>query len=117
MNIEKEIQKKGLTAPRVTMNDIEDQIEETYFFTVADGIVGNFEIDDALDSHLRIFDTITFCVIILKNGFVVTGESAPASPENFDKEMGRRIAEQRAKEKIWPLLGYELKTKILNGEV
>jgi hypothetical protein len=55
---------------------------------------------------------LTFCVLVLKNGFTVTGESACASPENFDAEIGRRIARANAVNKIWPLLGYELKTKL-----
>jgi hypothetical protein len=55
---------------------------------------------------------LTFCVLVLKNGFTVTGESACASPENFDAEIGRKIARQKAIEKIWPLMGYALKDKL-----
>ena len=52
---------------------------------------------------------LTFCVLVLNNGFAVTGESACASPENFDAEIGRKIARQNAVQKIWPLMGYALK--------
>lgn len=55
---------------------------------------------------------LTFCVLILKNGFTVTGESACASPENFDAELGRKIARQNAVQKIWPLMGYALKNSL-----
>ena len=55
---------------------------------------------------------LTFCVLILKNGFTVTGESACASPENFNAEMGRKIARQNAVNKIWPLLGFALKQRL-----
>lgn len=55
---------------------------------------------------------LTFCVIVLKNGFTVTGESACASPENFDAELGRKIARQNAVQKVWPLMGYELRSKL-----
>lgn len=55
---------------------------------------------------------LTFCVLVLKNGFTVTGESACASPENFDAEIGRKIARENATQKIWPLMGYELKSKL-----
>ena len=58
---------------------------------------------------------LTFCVLVLRNGFTVTGESACASPENFDAEIGRNIARQNAVDKVWPLLGYELKTKLAGG--
>jgi hypothetical protein len=55
---------------------------------------------------------LTFCVLVLRNGFTVTGESACASPENFDAEVGRKIARQNAVQKIWPLMGYELRSKL-----
>lgn len=55
---------------------------------------------------------LTFCVLVLRNGFTVTGESACASPENFDAELGRKIARRNAEAKIWPLMGYELRSKL-----
>ncbi len=55
---------------------------------------------------------LTFCVLVLRNGFTVTGESACASPENFDAEIGRKIARENAVQKIWPLMGYALKQKL-----
>ena len=55
---------------------------------------------------------LTFCVLVLRNGFTVTGESACASPENFDAEIGRKIARQNAVQKIWPLMGYALKERL-----
>ena len=60
---------------------------------------------------------LTFCVLVLNNGFTVTGESACASPENFDAEVGRKIARQNAIQKIWPLMGYELRSRIANGVI
>jgi hypothetical protein len=59
---------------------------------------------------------LTFCVLVLKNGFTVTGESACASPENFDAEIGKKIARQNAEQKIWPLMGYELKQRLVEGK-
>lgn len=56
--------------------------------------------------------TLTFCVLVLRNGFTVTGESACASPENFNAEIGRRIARENAVAKVWQLMGYELRTKL-----
>lgn len=55
---------------------------------------------------------LTFCVLTLRNGFTVTGESACASLENFNAEIGRRIARENAVAKIWPLMGYELRSKL-----
>lgn len=103
--VEDEIQAKGLTAPRITPADIEANIAREWFFTAAEGakIAGT-------DPHP--LDLLTFCVLVLKSGFTVTGESACASPENFDPEIGRRIARENAIEKLWPLMGYELKSRL-----
>jgi hypothetical protein len=113
MNIEQEIQAKGLTAPRITPADIEANIASEHYFTAKEGQQGaarcfNGIVPDALG-------LLTFCVLVLRNGFTVTGESACASPENFDAELGRKIARRNAEAKIWPLMGYELRTK-LSGE-
>ena len=116
-NIEHEIQAKGLTAARVTPADIEANIASAYYFTAADGVRGapcfypNGHPTDCLPSPATL-RLLTFCVLVLKNGFTVTGESACAIPENFDAEIGRRIARENAVQKIWPLMGYELRTKL-----
>ena len=91
--IEKEIQDKGLTAPRVTPQRIDEVIvgEEYYIFPGTQ---------------------LTVCCLKLKNGFTVTGESACASPENFDVELGQKIAKENARSKIWPLEGYALKDRL-----
>lgn len=102
--IEQEIQAKGLTAPRVTPDDIAANIVGEYFFTADQATNGCPQLD-----ALRL---LTFCVLVLKNGFTVTGESACASPENFDAEIGRKIARQNAVGKMWPLMGYALKERI-----
>lgn len=107
--IEAEIQAKGLTAPRVTLADIEASIEVETYFTAANGTI------DAGEPYHDALERLTFCVLILRNGFTVTGESACASPENFDPEIGRNIARDNAVAKIWPLMGYELKTKLAGG--
>lgn len=106
--IEQEIQAKGLIAPRVTPADLEEVIANEWFFTAAHGALGA-GIQVHAESPLNL---LTFCVLVLKNGFTVTGESACASPENFDAEIGRKIARQNAVAKIWPLMGYELRSKI-----
>jgi len=59
--------------------------------------------------------TLTICVLTLRNGFTVTGESASASPENFNKEIERKIAKDNAREKIWALEGYLLKQRLYEG--
>jgi hypothetical protein len=106
-NIEAEIIAKGLTAPRITPADIEANIASEHYFTAAQA-VGLTSGDTPPES----LDLLTFCVLVLRNGFTVTGESACASPENFNAEIGRRIARENAVAKVWPLMGYELRTHL-----
>ena len=124
--IEQEIQTKGLTAPRVTPDDVEANIAAEFYFTATDGVNGAAtrnggyvepycirHEDDAAEPTLS---RLTICVILLQNGFTVTGESACASPENFDAELGRKIARQNAVAKIWPLMGYALRERLYREE-
>jgi hypothetical protein len=109
--IEQEIKAKGLTAPRVTPADIEANVVAEHYFTASQGVAGaGYRIHDANDKGP--LSLLTFCVLILRNGFTVTGESACASPENFDAEVGRKIARANAISKVWPLMGYELRSRL-----
>ena len=115
--IEQEIQAKGLAAPRVTPADIEANIASEHYFTAAECYRSNLCYDPNGPPHEPLptptpLELLTFCVLVLRNGFTVTGESACASPENFDAELGRKIARQNAVAKIWPLMGYELRSKL-----
>lgn len=112
--IESEIQAKGLNAPRVTPQDIEANIIDEQYFTAMDGAIGAngspvWETEKFPHDALRL---LTFCVLVLQNGFTVTGESACASPENLDAATGRKRARQNAVNKIWPLMGYALKQRL-----
>ena len=112
--VEAVIQAKGLTAPRVTPADIEANIKSEHYFTAEQGAAmatadATGEVAHPQPPELRL---LTFCVLVLKNGYTVTGESACASPENFDAELGRKIARQNAVQKIWSLMGYALKQQL-----
>ena len=107
--IESEIQAKGLTAPRVTPARIAEVIAQTHYFTAADGVRGAAIDEGVDDGSTPPLHLLTFCVLVLSNGFTVTGESACASPENFDSEVGCKIARENAVNKIWALEGYLLK--------
>lgn len=61
--------------------------------------------------------TLTICVLTLENGFLVTGESAAADPENFSSIIGADLALKKAKEKIWALEGYLLRQKLHEEEM
>ena len=118
--IQLEIEAKGLHAPRVTPADIEAEIASEHYFTAQDGVAGAQSPNGGHAPHyVKDSDTLkclTFCVLVLKNGFTVTGESACASPANFDEEIGRKIARQNAVNKIWPLLGFSLRDAIHEGQ-
>jgi len=91
--IEAELKTKGLNAPRLTPADIDAVI------------VGE-------DYHVFPGTTMTVCALKLRNGFVVVGESAAASPENFDEAIGRRIARENARSRIWALEDYVLRERL-----
>lgn len=123
-SIEQEIQAKGLTAPRVTPDDIEANIASERYFTASDGVLGAYRNGGDVhpiggtpgedeQGHLG---RLTFCVIVLRNGFVVTGESAATFAENFDAELGRKIARQNAVQKMRPLMGYALREKLASEQ-
>ena len=90
--LEEEIKAKGLNAPRLTPNIIDSLIKDKQFY--------------------KLTDVLTVCVLTLQNGFTVTGESACASPENYNQQIGEDIAFTNARDKIWPLAGYALKQKL-----
>lgn len=94
--LEKEIQDKGLNAPRLTPELIDNCIVDESFYVFPDS-------------------TFTVCLLTLRNGFQVCGESACASPENFDAEIGKKVARANARDKIWQLEGYLLKQKLVNA--
>ena len=97
-DLEKEIIEKGLTAPRVTPDSIQNKIKDVKYYVFPG-------------------TTVTVALITLENGTGVVGESACASPENFDEELGQKFAYQNAFNKIWSLEGYLLKEKLYKEEL
>ena len=95
--LEKEIQDKGLNAPRLTPQLIDSVIVDTVYYVFPK-------------------TQLTVCCLTLRNGFTVTGESACASPENFNKEIGEKIAFEKARNKIWALEGYLLKQNLYSNK-
>jgi len=87
------------------------EIASEHYFTAAEGVdIADPEMTDAkMPEPLK---RLTFCVFVLRNGFTVTGESACASPENFDAEIGRRLARENASNKVWSRLGFRLRDQI-----
>lgn len=115
--LESEIQAKGLTAPRVTPAVVEAAVASEHYFTGADGALGAMSATDIdpFTAFARIpqsLHLLTICVLVMRNGFTVIGTSACASPENFNAEIGRKVARQKAIDQVWALEGYLLRDKI-----
>ena len=110
--IEQEIQAKGLTAPRITPEHVDGVIASEFYFTAGEGVLGASELGTRPAGKAESLNRLTICVLVLRNGFTVTGESACASPENFNAETGRKIARANARDKIWALEGYALRQKL-----
>jgi hypothetical protein len=102
----------GRTAPRVSLDDIEANIAETHY------LLGIQAVNAAGQgfSEFQNLDTLTICLVVTQAGFVIVGKSAPASPENFDQLLGRKLAYEDAVRQLWPLMGYALRERLHNGE-
>lgn len=111
--LEQAIQEKGLNAPRITPDHIDSKIKAVRFVS-GDVDPDYFAEDYKNDCGAK---SLTICILTLENGFTVTGESACASPENFDLKIGREIAYKNAREKIWELEGYLLKEKLYQAKL
>ncbi len=79
-------------APRVTLEGMEGKIVS------ADYLVHE--------------DILTLCILKMRNGFYVVGEAAPASPANFNAELGRKFAYENAIRQLWKLEGYALREQL-----
>lgn len=98
-------------APRVSIDDIRNNIVSIHYLNAGTAIVLCGEDDHAPPSA----ELLTLCIMVCKNGFTVVGKSACASPENFDPAKGREIAYDDAIEQLWPLMGYALRERLANG--
>lgn len=94
----------GATAPRVSLADIEHAIAARYDLT-ADKAVGDVPVIDSLR-------LLSLCILVMRNGFIVIGKSAPASAANFNADLGRKLAYEDAVRQLWPLMGFALREKL-----
>ena len=100
--------------PRVTLADIEAAIERSFYFT---GSEAAYNFDDRTPDapSSRSLETLTICLVVMRNGFTIIGKSAPASPKNFDAEFGRKLAYEDAIRQLWPLMGFALRDRLAFG--
>lgn len=95
---------KGATAPRVSLADMEAAIASENYINA-----GNAVGEGPFSSPLGL---MTICFLTMRNGFVVLGKSAPASPENYDETKGRTFAREDAIRQLWPLMGFSLRDRL-----
>lgn len=99
-----------LSHPRVTQEDIINAIQSEHYFTAEDGVNGStIFIIKEIPEELKY---LTFCVLVLKNGFTVVGQSACAHPDNYNQDIGDRIAKENAVKQVRSYLGYELRSRL-----
>lgn len=99
----------GATAPRVSLSDMEGKIARQHYFTANQAVCAA---EDSVSYPGDPLSFLTVCILVMRNGFTVIGKSAPASPENFDAEKGRRFAYEDAIKQLWPLEGYALRERL-----
>jgi|SRR6185312_14851988 len=95
------------THPRVSLADMEGKVAREHYFTAGQAVRALSALEDGSP-----LDILTICILVMRNGFTVIGKSAPASPENFDTEKGRRFAYEDAIKQLWPLEGYALRERL-----
>jgi len=97
-------------APRVSLDDILGQIAEEYY------VLGHEAVGEPLKVYpngtVHPLGLLTICILVMKNGFTVIGKSAPASPENFNAELGRKFAHEDCVRQLWPLMGFALRDRL-----
>lgn len=92
-------------APRVTLADIENAIAARYDVNAAAAVGPTVPVVEQLK-------VVSLCLLVMTNGFVVLGKSAPASPANFNEELGRKLAYEDAIRQLWPLMGFSLRDRL-----
>lgn len=108
-------------APRVTLADIEGSILRKHEFTAAEAAAGVVYARQKEKSGVPVFvpdspeSLLSVCLLVMRNGFTVIGKSAPASPANFNAELGRKFAYEDAVRQLWPLMGFALRDRLHHG--
>lgn len=101
-----ELGAKGATHPRVTLQDIENNIKAQYFINAKTAVEASGA--PAVDE----LKMLNICLLVTQNGFVTIGKSASASPENYDEQKGQTFAHEDVIRQLWPVMSYALREKL-----
>jgi Phage protein (N4 Gp49/phage Sf6 gene 66) family len=108
----------GHTAPRISPADIDRNIAWEFYLNGAEAVAAAYPIPEGgTRMQPAALSLLTICVLVTLNGFTVIGHSAPASPENFNADLGKRFARENAVRQLWPLMGYNLRQQLHDVEV
>lgn len=101
------------TAPRVSLDDMKSKIAFTHYINAGEAsrAISGLSKEESAPS----LELLTLCLLVMRNGFVVIGKSAPVSADNFDAEKGRLFAFEDAIRQLWPLEGYSLRERLSAG--
>jgi hypothetical protein len=104
-------------APRVKLEDIENAINARFEMTAREAVdkaemIGRGALQLGIDPRPNALDLLSICILVMSNGFTVIGHSAPASPENFNAELGKKLAYENAIRQLWPLMGFSLRDRL-----
>jgi hypothetical protein len=108
---------KNAKAPRVSVTDIEQAIFGVFYQT-GDHLLDHSDIRVTAYKDTELYERarlMTVCTIMMKNGFMVIGHSTPASAENYNFDLGKKLAYDQAFKQLWPLMGFVLKTRQMEG--
>ena len=104
---------EAMLPAKVSLADLEDCIVSEHYFTAKDGANEGRDNNtkENKPKELDVFKQLgllTFCVLVLKNGFSVVGKSTCVDARNFKAEEGKMIARSNALNEMWPLMGFAL---------
>lgn len=103
----------GARAPRVALADIEAAIMHRFEFTADQPLLA---LGIGSGAQLTAVENLSVCLLVMRNGFIVIGKSAPASPENFNRELGKKFAYEDAVRQLWPLMGFALRDRLARDQ-
>lgn len=108
-------------APRVSLADIEAAVRYELHVSGREALDTLMRSplqpgEDPVDGGtLKQLEILSICILVLRNGFMVIGKSAPASPENFNADLGRKLAYEDCIRQLWPLMGFALRDRLAAG--
>lgn len=97
-------------APRVSLESMKAKIKSFHFTDGATAV--GLPIEIMPDGNRAGLSLLTLCIMEMRNGFILVGQSAAASPANFNADLGKDLAFENAIRQLWPLEGYALREKL-----